>query len=646
MRWLAASTVVLAMGPAAAHAVDYVEPPFLAGRVAAGELPPVANRLPQPPLVVAMTGPDRQIGRYGGAIRMLAGRARDVRMMVVYGYARLVAYDETFAIVPDIVESVTVEAGRRFTFRLRRGHRWSDGNPFTAEDFRYYWEDVANHRELSPAGIPRELMVDGEAARFEVVDPITVRYSWSNPNPHFLPALAGSAPLYIYRPAHYLKPMHSGHADAEKLDRQATQARQRGWAALHNRMDNQYQNDNPALPTLDPWVARTNPPAQSFVFDRNPYFHRVDTAGHQLPYADQVKMAIVAPNIIPLKSGSGETDLQARGLNFSDYTFLKEGEKSGDYSVRLWPAAKGAHVALFPNLNATDPVWRKLLRDVRFRRALSLGIDRHEINQVAYFGLAIEGNNTVLPASPLYRPEYRESWTAFDLKQANALLDALGLDKRNSRGLRLLPDGRPMEIVIETASEDGEQTDVLELIHDSWLKCGIKIYTRPSQREVFRNRIFAGQTLISVWSGIENGLPHADTSPEELAPTSQQQLQWPKWGQYSETRGHAGEPVDLPAAAELAELNRAWRTAASTEARGEIWRRMLAIHADQAFTIGVVAGVLQPVVVGNRLRNVPRKGVYNWEPGAHFGVYRPDAFWLAAEPAGAPDGAGAASERR
>jgi peptide/nickel transport system substrate-binding protein len=168
---------------------------------------------------------------------------------------------------------------------------------------------------------------------------------------------------------------------------------------------------------------------------------------------------------------------------------------------------------------------------------------------------------------------------------------------------------------------------VLELIHDSWLRAGIKLYSRPSQREVFRNRIFAGETMISVWSGFENGVPNADISPHELAPTSQYQLQWPKWGQHYSTGGKIGDAPDMSEARELLALYNDWRVAPGEE-RERIWHRMLKIHSDKVLTIGVVAGVPQPIVVNNRLRNVPKKGIYNWNPGAHFGVYRPDTFWL------------------
>jgi len=625
MKSLIITVAVLAMlMPVPGKAIQPIDSPILATAVQKGLLPPVAERVPSEPRIVNVKTP----GQHGGTLRVVFGRSKDTRIMVVYGYARLLTYDAEFNLRPDILARVDDELGRSFTLHLRKGHRWSDGTPFTAEDFRYWWEDIANQSLLSPLGPPKQLVVAGERAKFEIIDDHTVRYSWNSPNPHFLPALASATPLYIYRPAHYLKRFHKRYADAEKLTAMVKKSGRRNWAALHNRRDNQYKNDNPKLPTLQPWVLQTKPPAQRFLFDRNPYFHRVDQNGRQLPYTDQVAMGVAAAGVIPLKTGAGEADLQARGIAFNNYTFLKEAEKRENFKVRLWQTAKGSHLALFPNLNIKDPVWRKLFQNVEYRRALSLAINRYEINQVIYYGLAAEGQNTVLPASPLYRKEYLDAWAKFDLKEANAKLDALGLTKRDSRGIRLLPNGKPMEIIVETAGEDTEQTDVLELIHDSWLLTGIKLFTRPSQREVFRNRIFAGETQVSIWSGHEFGIPNADTIPDEFAPTDQLQLQWPKWGQHFQTRGRAGEAPADEYALELLKLNRAWAYARDRVARRDIWQRMLKINADQVYSIGLISAVPQPVVINSSLRNVPKKGIFNWNPGAHFGVYMPDTFWF------------------
>ena len=625
---LAALLLAVAFAPTAEAIGKYSETPSLVEQVAAGKLPPVGERLPKQPAVVHFDGKGRLAGQHGGDLRTLIGRAKDLRMLVVYGYARLVVYSETFELVPDLLAGFEASGNRVFTLRLRAGHRWSDGQPFTAEDIRYWWEDVVNNKELSPSGPPTEMLVDGKPPRFEVLDPLTVRFTWQAPNPFFLSRQASASPLFIYRPAHYLKQFHSRYAEPDKLALAIKERRLRNWAALHNRLDNLYDLDNPELPTLQPWMNRTAPPATRFVAERNPYYHRVDQAGRQLPYIDRVIMNVADTKLIPAKTGAGEADLQARGLAFNNYTFLRDNEERGGFRTHLWQTAKGAHVALFPNLNVSDPVWRALLRDVRFRRALSLAVDRPIINRSLYFGLAIPANNTALPGSPLFKPDYQNRWASFNPDAANQLLNEIGLKKRNSQGVRLMPDGRPLEIVIETAGEDTEQTDVLELVRESWAEVGVKVFVKPTQREVFRNRVFSGATVMAVWSGHENGLWTPDMSPQELAPTSQQQLQWPKWGQFAETSGKAGEPPDLPEAVRLAELDRAWLQAATQDERRRIWHEMLAIHADQVFTIGIVAGVKQPVVARGTLRNVPEEGIYNWDPGAHFGLYRPDTFWF------------------
>lgn len=454
-----------------------------------------------------------------------------------------------------------------------------------------------------------------------------MRYSWSAPNPFFLPALAGARPLFIYRAGHYLKQFHARYVDADELQQRVDEGKAKDWAGLHHRKDHQYRFDNPDLPVLQPWRNVTWPPSERFVFERNPYYHRVDEAGHQLPYIDRLVISVANNKLIPAKTGFGDSDLQARYIRFDNYTFLKENEKTNGFGTRLWSTVRGSQIALFPNLNAADDGWRSLMRDARFRRALSLGIDRNQINQVIFFGLAREGNNTVLQESPLFKSEYQTTWATFDIDRANALLDDMGLTKRDDRGVRLMPDGRSLDIVVETAGESTEETDVLELIHDDWRQIGIELFTKPSQREVFRNRVFAGEAVMSVWSGIINGVPTAAMSPGEFAPTEQMHLQWSKWGKFYETSGEAGDPIEMDVVQELADLNEAWRLAGDDAERERVWHRMLKIHSEQIFTLGVVNGVPQPVVVNNSLRNVPATGIWNWDPGSYFGMYRPDSFW-------------------
>jgi len=388
-----------------------------------------------------------------------------------------------------------------------------------------------------------------------------------------------------------------------------------------------YEMDNPDLPTLQPWRPTVSPPAQVFVAERNPYFHRVDARGRQLPYIDRLTMVLVDKAVIGVKTATGEADLQARYLSFDQYTFLKKNERLAGYRVHLWSTATPAAVALYPNLTTSDAVVRKLLLDRRFRQALSLGVNREEINKILFYGFGVVGQYTVL-RSPAVHEDTRMAYARFDLAQANRLLDELGLTARDGKGFRLRPDGQRLDLIVDSSGESTEQADVLELIRDTWAELGVELLIRPSQREVFRRRVFSGEAVMSVWDGnFGFGLPTAEMSPSWLAPVSGEHLQWHRWGLYFESKGRQGEPPTLPAARRLVELYRLWLVSVDHAERQRIWGEMLDINAEEVFTIGILSGALQPVVVRNGLRGVPEKGVYAWDPGAHFGVYSPDTFY-------------------
>jgi len=607
----------------------FEEPSFWETAVQRGDMLPVAERLPDAPLIVDLPAKGRTYGKQGGTLRMLAAGSKDVRQMVVYGYARLVGYAPDYTLYPDILRDVEVEDDRKFTLHLRPGHRWSDGAPFTSADFEYWWKYVVNNDQITPSGPPDFMYADGAIGNVTFPDAYTVIFEWPTPNPNFLPLLAQASPPFIYRPAHYLKQFHADFADATALSAEVRKARVRTWAALHNKRDSMYKFDNPDQPTLQPWVNTSDGGSTRQLFVRNPYYHRVDAQGVQLPYIDKVEMTIVGGGLIAVKVNAGEVDLQARGLDFPDISMLKKGEADGgNYRTLLWRNGAASQIAIYPNLNFADPVWRDVMRDVRFRRALSLGIDRQMINRALYFGLAKAGGMTALEDSPLYDITNSAAWATYDPIGANALLDDMGLTQRNDAGIRLLPDGREMEFVIETAGERQEVESALAIIADTWREIGIKLIMRPSDRDILRNRVYAGVSMAAVWSGWDDGLPTENTSPMYLAPTRQEFFSWPMWGQYYQTGGDAGEAPQSGPAIRLMDLATSWNKADSADMRRTIWQEMLHIHAQQQYGIGILSEAPQPVVVSKRLRNVPETGIWAFDPGAHFGVHRIDEFYF------------------
>ncbi len=604
------------------------ETPMFADQVKSGALPPVDKRVPEQPWVVNYFAGGDGPGQQGGQLNMLVASSRDTRLMTIFSYTRLIVYDDKFKLKPDILESYEEKEGREFTFKLRAGHKWSDGHPFTTEDFRFFWEDVANNKDLTAGGPNVELLVDGQPPKVEIIDPLTIKYTWDKPNPYFIESQARAAPLFLYRPAHYLKKFHAKYTPEAEILKSA-RGGQQSWVSIYRRLDVMYANDNVDLPTLNPWVGTTASPAQRFVYQRNPYYHRIDEKGQQLPYVDQVIFTVAAANLVPAKAGLGEANLQPRYLNMRDYTFLQKSAQSSGVNVRLWEAGSGSQLALYPNLTTNDAEWRKLMRDVRFRRALSLAIDREELNQVVYIGLARPSNNTIMPRSELFKPEYATKWAEYDPKLANKLLDEIGLTKKDSQGIRLLPDGRPATIVVEHASEETEDSDALTLIADNWKKIGIKMLTKPQTRDNFRLRTSSGEAVMTAFAGAVTAVPTPNTSPKEFAPTMLGGLQWSRWGMFVESKGRQGEKCDLESACKLLDYVKEWETGATEEDRRKAWDKILATNADEVFSIGTVNGVRQPVVVGPNVRNVPKEGYYAWDPGGYIGLYQPDTFWIA-----------------
>ena len=622
-----AGAVMMLFAAAGARAETLVETPMLAARVTAGQLPPVAERVPRTPLVADLEAYGRTLGKLGGEIVSLVPRARDIRYLSAISYARLVGYDAKLTLRADLLERFENEDDRVFTFVLREGHRWSDGHPFTTEDFRYYWEDVALNKELSPGGLPDFLLVEGKGPRFEVIDARTVRYTWDKPNPRFLPTLAQPRDPFIYRPAHYLKSTHARYADKAALDEMAKKEKLKSWAQLHHRLDDMFENTNPGLPTLQPWRPTTKAPANRFVFERNPFYHRIDKAGQQLPYLDRIILDVAASGLMAAKANSGDADLLFRGLGMGDIPILKEGEKAHNYRTLLWPTARGSELALYPNLTTADPVWRKLNRDVRFRRALSLAIDRRMLNNALLFGLGTEGNDTIGEESPLFEQGFRTLNAGFDPTTASRLLDEIGLTKRNGAGIRLLPDGRELEIIVETDGDGGLIVDGLTLIAEFWRDIGVKLFVKPQDRTVLRNRAYSGLTVMVAAQGLDLAMPTAEMPPSELAPMRQDNYAWPRWGQYAETKGAAGESCDMPEAQALDALYRRWMSTSNDAEQTRIWKEMLQNHAENLWSIGTVAGAIQPIVLKVGLRNLPKRAIYSWEPTSMLGIYRIDELY-------------------
>lgn len=590
------------------------EPDVLAPLVASGRLPPVHERVGSEPLVLAGA---EGIGRHGGTWHRVASAPSELTVIQNRLSApTLVRWSpEGYPIVPHVARAWEVSPDHReFTFRLRRGMRWSDGSPFTAEDILFWWENDARFFRVEPFW----MRASGQLGRVEALDAHTVRFSFALPNGVFLENLA-AAWLYAL-PAHYLRPFHPRDGNPELIHRYMRELQLSNPEALYVRMKDYL---NPECPHLWPWVYRTytaNPP---YVFVRNPYYFAVDPAGNQLPYLDRLAFTIRPENQIGLAAALGEMTFQFRQIRYSDYTLLMQQQAAGGYEVYHWFQGARSMYTIFPNLNRrVDPGrpatrWKhELLNRREFRQALSLAIDRAEIIRAEFNGQSEVAQIDPGPGSPFHAPELFKAFTEHDPARANALLDSLGLRPRDGEGMRTAPDGTRLTFHLHTADYTGPGP--AELIIDDWARVGIRAVLHDQARMLWQARMAAFEHDFSVWTSESEFYPMVE--PRNFVPTGLRSYYAPGFGLWFQNGGlHAASgvpervgviepPPNHPLRRAMELYDEATRTPERARQASQ-FREIQRIAAENLWSISIGTSPPQPVVVKRGLRNVPRNAL-------------------------------------
>lgn len=587
---------------------SFNEAPALAAMVAAGDLPPLEERLPLRDDILVVQ-PREQIGSYGGEITFNATNPTSL------GNTGFTAWDQHLAafttnweiVLPQIAKSIVLADDLlSATVTLRRGMKWSDGAPVSTDDIMFWYENVMLHPELP--NLPNQLMPGGEPVTIEKIDDITVRFSFAGPNPAFLLSVARFSSGFPLAPRHYLEKWHADfNEDAGAL---AADEGFDSWidAFLFHYNGQTGQDDfDTNLPVLKPWKLASVDEFGNKFYERNPYYYKVDTEGNQLPYIDgQVRLLVGEPEVVKLKVQAGEIDYGFYNLQVADLPVLKAGEASGGYTTILWPAAQGAMTKYQLNLTTNDPVLREIFNDIRFRQALSLAVNREEINETLFFGLAVARQWGVESSSPFYEDWMGEYFAAYDPDQANALLDEMGLT-RGADGVRVRPDGQPLSIVLWDAINRAPLT---ELMAEYWEDVGVDININPSTREAFQAAVLSNEVQASVWFAdvvAEKDMyqrpiwfrpPYGlDTNPVGGG------LAWRQWWV---SGGAEGEEPSDPYFTEQMELVDRWQlTELGSPEYIELGRQIVARTVEKMFHIGTVGEAPEVFIRANRLVNFP-----------------------------------------
>ena len=597
------------------------EAPDLAAQVAAGTLPPVWDRIPGQPMII----PTLQdgIGEYGGTLRRFYLGPADGCNFFRLSRASLARFSQDgFSFIPSVARGWEVnDNGTEWTFYLREGMKWSDGTPFTSNDFVWQYENVSINEDLNPTP-PLFLRIGSEVGAISKVDDTTVKFTFPIPNFLFLEIVAqadeacygnNSWRNVTYAPAHYMEQFHIDfNPDANAL---ADDAGYPDWTGLYD-VKGQV-NLNPEKPVISPWRLTNTLTEQVVMAERNPYFWAVDPAGNQLPYLDGIQMTLVegGTDLGTLKALQGEIDMQGRHIQLDQFTVLKEGEAAGDYTLRIWPTFAGSDIAFFFNMSLPGPNG-DAIRTKELRQALSLAIDRASIRETNFLGLGQIRQGVPGPGHPHYPgDDIANLRTEYDPDAANALLDSV-FPNKDSEGFRMIGDER---IVLDITVTDafGTWPDAADQVGRAWEAVGVKTNVNSTTRTTHSARWADNEWGVMVWN--EDTAGFTFSSPNKRAPFTISSFHGPGCALWLDTGGREGaaDADGFPCTEEtlaLLDMHKAGPGLPSAE-RNALGKEIYRIIVENQYNIGIVG--LSPMVQGvlvvkNDLNNVPEVAGNDW----------------------------------
>jgi peptide/nickel transport system substrate-binding protein len=538
-------------------------------------------------------------GNYGGIVRRGFKGVSDRWGPTKMQDRGLGWYDQDLNVQPRLAESWSInEDASEWTFNLREGAKWSDGAPFDASSFQWWYENDLQNTDINP-GINPRWMSGGVVMGVESVDDYTVKYSFQEPKPLFIYETLRTT-RRIYLPGHYLNQFHwELTEDQDKLQADTEAAGFNAWNEYYE--DRRWWYLNQELPSMGPWVADNELSSELFVMKRNPYFPLVDQDGQQLPYVDQVNHRLFETNdVFDLRIIAGEIDFQGRHVALDSFTLYKENEEAGDYSVYLGFAS--GHTAIQLNQTTKEPRLRELFQNTDVRKALSVAVDRVTLNELVFDGLLTPRQYSPLSSSPQSNPEQASAYTDYDTDMANQLLDGAGYSDKNAGGQRLWPGSDdPISFIVEGTAAPGTQGEDAALqIVKYFADVGITATYQYFERSLYTEHFRANEIEAAFWGGDRTVLPIV--APWIFEGTMIDRPWGVAWGLHRSTGGvdpNSEEPPEGHWIWDIWELQDQIAVEPSDDRRNELFQQVLAIWAEELPMIGYLGESPSLVIVKN-----------------------------------------------